>query len=59
METGDIVIWSCGIEMKLLIILLLEISLLCCSRGQFKLFSIDVTIEVLVKSLYTNLADRH
>ena len=46
---------SCGIEIKLLIILknviTLAISLLYCSSGQFKLFGIDVTLEVLVKSL--------
>ena len=52
--------WSCGIEIRLLIILknivTLAASLLYFSESQFKLLSIDVTFEVLVKSLYTNLS---
>ena len=44
--------WPCKSEIRLLIILkyvvTLATSLLCFSEGQFKLLSIDVTLEVLV-----------
>ena len=58
METGNLEIWSRGIEIRLIILknnINVAIFLLCSSKGQFKLFIIDVTLEVLEKSLYTNL----